>query len=72
MMGDSPKVYREQLAAKLGCDLQEIDMFEINEAFASQQLQSAAILAWIWTKSISMAEASPLVILSARQDASSQ
>ena len=36
LMGYSPKFSSEQLAAKLGIDLKEIDMFEINEAFASQ------------------------------------
>lgn len=36
LMGYSPKFSSEQLAAKLGIDLKNIDMFEINEAFASQ------------------------------------
>lgn len=36
LMGYSPKFSSEKLAAKLGIDLKEIDMFEINEAFASQ------------------------------------
>lgn len=36
LMGYSPKFSSEQLATKLGIDLKEIDMFEINEAFASQ------------------------------------
>lgn len=36
LMGYSPKFSSEKLAAKLGVDLKEIDMFEINEAFASQ------------------------------------
>ncbi len=36
LMGYSPKFSSEQLAAKLGIDLKGIDMFEINEAFASQ------------------------------------
>ncbi len=36
LMGYSPKFSSEKLAAKLGLDLKEIDMFEINEAFASQ------------------------------------
>lgn len=35
-MGYAPKLSSEKLAAKLGLDLKEIDMFEINEAFASQ------------------------------------
>lgn len=36
LMGYSPKFSSERLAAKLGLDLKSIDMFEINEAFASQ------------------------------------
>lgn len=36
LMGYSPKFSSEQLAEKLGIDLKTIDMFEINEAFASQ------------------------------------
>lgn len=36
LMGYSPKFSSEKLAAKLGLDLRSIDMFEINEAFASQ------------------------------------
>lgn len=36
LMGYSPKFSSEQLAKKLSIDLKEIDMFEINEAFASQ------------------------------------
>lgn len=36
LMGYAPKLSSEQLAAKLGLDLKSIDMFEINEAFASQ------------------------------------
>lgn len=36
LMGYSPKFSSEKLAEKLGLDLKEIDMFEINEAFASQ------------------------------------
>lgn len=36
LMGYSPKYSSEKLAAKLGLNLKEIDMFEINEAFASQ------------------------------------
>lgn len=36
LMGYSPKFSSEQLAARLGIDLKNIDMFEINEAFASQ------------------------------------
>lgn len=36
LMGYSPKFSSEKLAEKLGIDLKDIDMFEINEAFASQ------------------------------------
>lgn len=36
LMGYAPKLSSEQLADKLGLDLKSIDMFEINEAFASQ------------------------------------
>ncbi len=36
LMGYSPKFSSEKLAEKLNLDLKEIDMFEINEAFASQ------------------------------------
>lgn len=36
LMGYAPKFSSEQLAAKLGISLKDIDMFEINEAFASQ------------------------------------
>lgn len=36
LMGYSPKLSSEKLAKKLGIDLRDIDMFEINEAFASQ------------------------------------
>ncbi|MDY5986422.1 thiolase family protein [Sporofaciens sp. SGI.106] len=36
LMGYSPKFSSEKLAKKLGLDLKSIDMFEINEAFASQ------------------------------------
>lgn len=36
LMGYSPRFSSEKLAAKLGLDLKAIDMFEINEAFASQ------------------------------------
>ena len=36
LMGYSPKFSSEKLAQKLGLDLKDIDMFEINEAFASQ------------------------------------
>ena len=38
LMGYAPKLSSEKLAGKLGLDLQAIDMFEINEAFASQAL----------------------------------
>lgn len=36
LMGYSPKYSSEKLAEKLGLNLKDIDMFEINEAFASQ------------------------------------
>ena len=36
LMGYSPKFSSEKLALKLGINLKDIDMFEINEAFASQ------------------------------------
>lgn len=36
LMGYSPKLSSEKLAERLGLNLKEIDMFEINEAFASQ------------------------------------
>lgn len=36
LMGYSPKFSSEKLAEKLNLDLKSIDMFEINEAFASQ------------------------------------
>lgn len=36
LMGYSPKFSSEKLASKLGLNLKDIDMFEINEAFASQ------------------------------------
>lgn len=36
IMGYAPKLSSEKLAAQLGLDLKAIDMFEINEAFASQ------------------------------------
>lgn len=36
LMGYSPKFSSEKLADKLGISLKDIDMFEINEAFASQ------------------------------------
>lgn len=36
LMGYSPKLSSEKLADRLGLNLKEIDMFEINEAFASQ------------------------------------
>ena len=38
VMGYAPKLSSEKLAAKLGLDLKSIDMFEINEAFASQSV----------------------------------
>ena len=36
IMGYAPKLYSEKLAKELNLDLKSIDMFEINEAFASQ------------------------------------
>lgn len=36
LMGYSPKFSSEKLAEKLGVNLEDVDMFEINEAFASQ------------------------------------
>ena len=36
LMGYSPKFSSEKLADKLGVDLKDVDMFEINEAFTSQ------------------------------------
>ena len=36
IMGYAPKLSSEKLAKELGLDLRSIDMFEINEAFASQ------------------------------------
>jgi len=36
LMGYAPKLSSEKLAKKLGLDLPSIDMFEVNEAFASQ------------------------------------
>lgn len=36
IMGYAPKLSSEKLAGELGLDLKAIDMFEINEAFASQ------------------------------------
>lgn len=41
VMGYAPKLSSEKLAAKLGLDLKSIDMFEINEAFASQTVAVA-------------------------------
>lgn len=38
LMGYTPKFSSEKLAKKLGLDLKAIDMFEINEAFASQSV----------------------------------
>ena len=39
--GYAPKLSSEKLAGKLGIDLKSIDMFEINEAFASQSVAVA-------------------------------
>lgn len=36
LMGYAPKISSQQLAAKLDINMKDIDMFEINEAFASQ------------------------------------
>lgn len=36
IMGYAPKLSSEKLAAQMGINLKDIDMFEINEAFASQ------------------------------------
>lgn len=41
VMGYAPKLSSEKLAAKLDLDLKSIDMFEINEAFASQSVAVA-------------------------------
>jgi acetyl-CoA acetyltransferases len=41
IMGYAPKLSSEQLADKLNIDLKEIDMFELNEAFASQAIAVA-------------------------------
>lgn len=41
IMGYAPKYSSEKLAAQLGLDLKAIDMFEINEAFASQTVAVA-------------------------------
>lgn len=38
IMGYAPKLSSEKLAGQLGLNLKEIDMFEINEAFASQSV----------------------------------
>lgn len=41
LMGYTPKFSSEKLAKKLGINLKDIDMFEINEAFASQSVAVA-------------------------------
>lgn len=41
LMGYAPKLSSEKLAGKLGLELKDIDMFEINEAFASQAVAVA-------------------------------
>ncbi|MDD3212229.1 MAG: thiolase family protein [Eubacteriales bacterium] len=41
IMGYAPKLSSEKLAARLGLTLTDIDMFEINEAFASQSVAVA-------------------------------
>lgn len=38
LMGYAPKYSSEQLAEELGIDVKDIDMFEVNEAFASQSV----------------------------------
>ena len=38
VMGYAPKLSSEKLAQKLGLNLLDIDMFEVNEAFASQSV----------------------------------
>ncbi|KZL90163.1 thiolase family protein [Clostridium magnum] len=38
VMGYAPKLSSEKLAKKLDIDLKDIDMFEVNEAFASQSI----------------------------------
>lgn len=41
VMGYAPKISSEKLAEKVGVNLRDIDMFEINEAFASQTVAVA-------------------------------
>ncbi|MBR2281613.1 MAG: thiolase family protein [Spirochaetales bacterium] len=50
IMGYGPKLSSEKLAAKLGIDLKNIDMFEINEAFASQTVAVMRDLGLDWNK----------------------
>ena len=68
LMGYSPKFSSEKLAKKLGLDLKDIDMFEINEAFASQAYAVRRDLGL--DKSTSTAAASPSDIQSVQQAAS--
>lgn len=50
LMGYAPKLSSEKLAKKLGLDLKNIDMFEINEAFASQSVAVIRDLGLDWKK----------------------
>ncbi len=50
LMGYSPKLSSEKLAKKLSLNLRDIDMFEINEAFASQVVAVARDLGLDMTK----------------------
>lgn len=50
LMGYAPKLSSEKLANKLGLDLKNIDMFEVNEAFASQSVAVIRDLGLDWEK----------------------
>lgn len=50
IMGYAPKLSSEKLAKKLNLDLKDIDMFEINEAFASQSVAVMRDLGLDWSK----------------------
>lgn len=50
LMGYAPKLSSEKLAKKLGLELQDIDMFEVNEAFASQSVAVIRDLGLDWGK----------------------
>ncbi|MDC7287744.1 thiolase family protein [Blautia schinkii] len=50
LMGYAPKLSSEKLAKKLGLDLKNIDMFEVNEAFASQSVAVIRDLGLDWKK----------------------